>query len=173
MKNPLNKRLPRELKGDIGKYIVIFIFLVATIGVVSGFLVAGTSMKTAFDESFDKNNIEDGNFVLESKMTDDLKTKLEDEDLTLYDNFYKEETYKSSTYRIYKMRNDVDKIELFDGEFPTADNEIALDRLFSENNDIKSEKVLENKGNFFRHFFICDTIAIMLFKCYKYAKYST
>ena len=94
MKNPLNKRLPRELKGDIGKYIVIFIFLVATIGVVSGFLVAGTSMKTAFDESFDKNNIEDGNFVLESKMTDDLKTKLEDEDLTLYDNFYKEETYK-------------------------------------------------------------------------------
>lgn len=137
MKNPLNKRLPRELKGDIGKYIVIFIFLVATIGVVSGFLVAGTSMKTAFDESFDKNNIEDGNFVLESKMTDDLKTKLEDEDLTLYDNFYKEETYKSSTYRIYKMRNDVDKIELFDGEFPKADNEIALDRLFSENNDIK------------------------------------
>lgn len=137
MKNPLNKRLPRELKGDIGKYIVIFIFLVATIGVVSGFLVAGTSMKTAFDESFDKNNIENGNFVLESKMTDDLKTKLEDEDLTLYDNFYKEETYKSSTYRIYKMRNDVDKIELFDGEFPKADNEIALDRLFSENNDIK------------------------------------
>ena len=53
MKNPLNKRLPRELKGDIGKYIVIFIFLVATIGVVSGFLVAGTSMKTAFDECFD------------------------------------------------------------------------------------------------------------------------
>ena len=137
MKNPLNKRLPRELKGDIGKYIVIFIFLVATIGVVSGFLVAGTSMKTAFDESFDKNNIEDGNFVLESKMTDDLKTKLEDEDLTLYDNFYKEETYKSSTYRIYKMRNYVDKIELFDGEFPKTDNEIALDRLFSENNDIK------------------------------------
>ena len=135
MKNPLNKRLPRELKGDIGKYIVIFIFLVATIGVVSGFLVAGTSMKTAFDESFDKNNIEDGNFVLESKMTDDLKTKLEDEDLTLYDNFYKEETYKSSTYRIYKMRNDVDKIELFDGEFPKTDDEIALDRLFSENND--------------------------------------
>ena len=137
MKNPLNKRLPRELKGDIGKYIVIFIFLVATIGVVSGFLVACTSMKTAFDESFDKNNIEDGNFVLESKMTDDLKTKLEDEDLTLYDNFYKEETYKSSTYRIYKMRNDVDKIELFDGEFPKTDDEIALDRLFSENNDIK------------------------------------
>lgn len=137
MKNPLNKRLPRELKSDIGKYIVIFVFLVATIGLVSGFLVAGTSMKTAFDESFDKNNIEDGYFVLDSKITDDLRKKLEDEDLKLYENFYKEETCKDATYRIYKNRSDVDKIELFDGEFPKNDNEIVLDRLFSENNSIE------------------------------------
>lgn len=137
MKNPLNKRLPRELKSDIGKYIVIFAFLVATIGLVSGFLVAGTSMKTAFDESFDKNNIEDGYFVLDSKITDDLIKKLEDEDLKLYENFYKEETCKDATYRIYKNRSDVDKIELFDGEFPKNDNEIALDRLFSENHSIE------------------------------------
>lgn len=137
MKNPLNKRLPRELKSDIGKYIVIFVFLVATIGLVSGFLVAGTSMKTAFDESFDKNNIEDGYFVLDSKITDDLSKKLEDEDLKLYENFYKEETCNDATYRIYKNRSDVDKIELFDGEFPKNDNEIALDRLFSENHSIE------------------------------------
>lgn len=137
MKNPLNKRLPRELKSDIGKYIVIFVFLVATIGLVSGFLVAGTSMKTAFDESFDKNNIEDGYFVLDSKITDDLSKKLEDEDLKLYENFYKEETCKDATYRIYENRSDVDKIELFDGEFPKNDNEIALDRLFSENHSIE------------------------------------
>ncbi len=137
MKNPLNKRLPRELKSDIGKYIVIFVFLVATIGLVSGFLVVGTSMKTAFDESFDKNNIEDGYFVLDSKITDDLSKKLEDEDLKLYENFYKEETCNDATYRIYKNRSDVDKIELFDGEFPKNDNEIALDRLFSENHSIE------------------------------------
>lgn len=137
MKNPLNKRLPRELKSDIGKYIVIFVFLVATIGLVSGFLVAGTSMKTAFDESFDKNNIEDGYFVIDSKITDDLSKKLEDEDLKLYENFYKEETCKDATYRIYKNRSDVDKIELFDGEFPKNDNEIVLDRLFSENHSIE------------------------------------
>ena len=30
MKNPLTKRLPRELKGDIGKYIVIFLFMTMT-----------------------------------------------------------------------------------------------------------------------------------------------
>ena len=40
MKSPLRKRIPRELKGEIGKYLVVFILMVATIGMVSGFLVA-------------------------------------------------------------------------------------------------------------------------------------
>ena len=40
MKNPLNRRLTRELKGELGKYLVILILLIATIGFVSGFLVA-------------------------------------------------------------------------------------------------------------------------------------
>lgn len=136
MKNPLNKRLPREIKSDIGKYIVIFIFLVATIGFVSGDFVAGTSMKAAFDESFDKYNIEDGSFVLENEITDDLKDSLENEDIKLYENFYKEESYNNATYRIYKIREYVDKIQLFDGKFPENNKEIALDRLFSVNNDI-------------------------------------
>ena len=39
MKNPLRKRLPRELKGELGKYLVVFILMVASIGFVSGFLV--------------------------------------------------------------------------------------------------------------------------------------
>ena len=40
MKNPLRKRIPRELKGEFGKYLVVFILMVTTIGMVSGFLVA-------------------------------------------------------------------------------------------------------------------------------------
>ena len=44
MKNPLNKRLPREFRKDFGKYLVIFLLLVITIGFVSGFLVADGSM---------------------------------------------------------------------------------------------------------------------------------
>ena len=45
MRNPLWKRLPRELKSDFGKYIVIFLFMTLTIGFVSGFLVADDSMQ--------------------------------------------------------------------------------------------------------------------------------
>ena len=71
MKNPLRKRLLRELKNDIGKYLVIFLFMTATIGFVSGFLVADESMLYAYDESFEKYNVENGNFTTEQKLTDD------------------------------------------------------------------------------------------------------
>ena len=62
MKNPLRKRLPRELKGELGKYLVVFILMVASIGFVSGFLVADNSMLIAYNEGFEKYNIEAGNF---------------------------------------------------------------------------------------------------------------
>ena len=38
MKNPLKKRILRELLSDPGKYLVIFLFMTATIGFVSGYV---------------------------------------------------------------------------------------------------------------------------------------
>ena len=49
MKDPLNKRMLRELRSEMGKYAVIAILLIATIGFVSGFLVAGSSMIAAYN----------------------------------------------------------------------------------------------------------------------------
>mgnify|MGYP000143456525 CR=1 FL=1 len=88
MKNPLIKRLPRELKGEIGKYIVLFLFITMMIGIVSGFLVAAGSMSVAYDESFEKYNIESGNFELLQKADDDAIKKIEDgeEKIKVYEN---------------------------------------------------------------------------------------
>ena len=70
MKNPLNKRLPREFRKDFGKYLVIFLLLVITIGFVSGFLVADGSMIKAYNEGIDKYNTENGHFRTSEKMND-------------------------------------------------------------------------------------------------------
>ena len=47
VKNPLRKRHLRELKSDLGKYLVIFLLMVLSIGEISGFLVADESMISA------------------------------------------------------------------------------------------------------------------------------
>ena len=71
MKNPLNKRIIREFKSDFGKYAVIFLLLVGTIGFISGFLVAGSSMKTALDNSFEDYNVENGHFTTFIELDDE------------------------------------------------------------------------------------------------------
>ena len=92
MKNPLRKRLPRELKGELGKYLVVFILMVASIGFVSGFLVADNSMLIAYNEGFEKYNIEDGNFRTAEQVHKTQREEIEALGVKLYDNYYVEET---------------------------------------------------------------------------------
>ena len=137
MRNPLIKRLPREFISEITKYLVIFAFMVGTIGLVSGFLVAGSSLKQSYDESFEKYNIEDGNFELLNEADDNLINTLEEQDLKIYDNNYiEEDSVNDSVIRLFLNRKDVNKVCIMEGELPNSKNEIALDRMYANNNDL-------------------------------------
>lgn len=153
MRNPLNKRFLRELKGELAKYIVIFVFMTAVIGLISGFLIADGSMHDTYNKSFEKYNIEDGNFELYSKADESVIDKLEKENVTIYENFYKEENVvrhnnikndedSQSTLRFYVNREEVDKVDLMEGSLPEDINEIAIDRMYAVNNDIKVQDTL-------------------------------
>lgn len=138
MRNPLRKRLPRELRGDIGKYAALFLFLVAIIGFVSGFLVADGSTKTAYDNSFEQYNIEDGHFTLLNEAKKSTLSSLEEDwNITIYEMWYKDRDFNNGhTIRIYPEREEVNRLCLMDGELPEQTDEIALDRLYAENNGI-------------------------------------
>ena len=141
------KRIPRELKSDLGKYIALFLFLTLTIGFVSGFLVAGGSMSYAYDQSFEKYNIEDGHFTLASEIPDELLKEVEEQDVSVYPLFYKDfDLSNEHTVRVYKIRDDVDKICLMDGEFPPKSGEIMIDRLYASNNSIEIGDKIEVDG---------------------------
>lgn len=139
MKNPLIKRLPRELKSEAGKYAIIFIFMIIVIGFVSGFLVASGSLMKIYNESFEKYNIEDGNFELYAEADEAVIETIEkDGEIKLYKNFYIERETKEvdSTLRIYKNREEIDKICVHEGEMPASENEIAIDRMYADNNSL-------------------------------------
>lgn len=137
MKNPLRKRLPRELKGELGKYLVVFILMVASIGFVSGFLVADNSMLIAYNEGFGKYNIEDGNFRTAEQIHKTQREEIEALGVKLYDNYYVEEPLDNgSTMRFFKNRQQVDKVCLMKGELPAGTGEIAIDRMYADNNNL-------------------------------------
>lgn len=161
MANPLNKRFPRELKNNLGKYLGIFLMLVVVISFVSGFLVSASSIARINDEMYDKYNVEDGRFTTSFEISNDAWNEIEGLGCTLYENFSHDLplTIASSsqtengdqgdasnsgstanqdiTVRIYQTRTQFDIGTLIEGEWPEGEDQIAIDNLFATNNGLK------------------------------------
>lgn len=170
MRNPLHKRLPREIVSEFGKYAAIFLFMLASIGFVSGFLVASGSIRKTYNESFEKYNIEDGHFVLDKKASSSLRKEIEKEEIRLYEDFYLEldadtdlDKDRDSTLRIYGERNEINKACVWTGEMPEKENEIAIDRMYAVNNEIEVGDTI-SIGNLDRNsgkeFVVCGLVAL-------------
>ena len=159
IRNPLGKRLPRELFGDFGKYMVVFVFIFATIAMVSGFLVSDISLKTDYDESFEKYNVEDGHFTLYMPAKDDFFLGMERlYHVKVYENFYADkETDDGDTVRFYQMREEVNRADLWEGAFPSNVGDIAIDRLYAQNNDIAIGDKMKIDG---RTYTVCGFVAL-------------
>ncbi len=70
MKNPLNKRIPRELLRDWRKYFVIIVFMTFMIGVVSAMYIGHDSMLAAIDDTQRTSRLEDGRFETDEALSE-------------------------------------------------------------------------------------------------------
>ena len=152
IKNPLIRRIPKELIGDWKKYLVVFLFLVLTIGFVSGMYVANESMITSASEGVTKYKQEDGHFELKKQADATLLSAIETGEkadfkatkTTLYENFFRneEEDYnndgkKDGTIRVFAKTKDINLACMLQGSFPQKADEIAIDRMHADNVGIK------------------------------------
>lgn len=143
VKNPLRKRIPRELLGDWRKYLLVSLFLILTIGFVSGMYVANGSMMQAADESVSKYKLEDGHFELKEAAGDEFdKAALNSKKFSVkvYENFYRNEEEdhdndgkSDGTIRIYEKNDEINLACLMEGSFPKTKKEIAIDRMHADN----------------------------------------
>ena len=67
---PLARRLPRELRHNLGKYVGIFLLMCASIALTSGFLLAAHSISVIIDGMRDEYAIEDGRVTTSFEATE-------------------------------------------------------------------------------------------------------
>ena len=159
---PLAKRLPRELRRNIGKYLGIFLLMCGSIALTSGFLLAAHSIGCLIDDMRDAYTIEDGRVTTSFEATKDQLKAAEDAagDVTLYKNFSIDAIIKKAsgddgtkrTLRTYAHRTKVDIASYCEGRQPKADDEVAIDRVFATNNDLAVGDKVELEG---RTYTIC------------------
>lgn len=155
IRNPLIKRIPKELLDEWKKYFVVSLFLILTIGFVSGMYVANGSMMKAADEGKTRYKLEDGHFELNGRANEKLFSAIESGEkadasdfeavpVKIYENFYKnmEEDYDNDgisdgIIRVYAKTEEVNLACLMGGRFPNDKDEIAIDRMHADNIGVK------------------------------------
>ena len=146
-RNPLNHRFVRELRTDFGKYFVIFFLMLLSVGFVSGFLVADNSMIKAYNDSFETYNIEHGHFRVRNELSQAQIKHIRRAGASVYELFYTEIPLNNgSKLRIFPERTEVDLVCLMKGRFPEKENEIAIDRMYADNNHLSVGDTLSGNG---------------------------
>ena len=106
MKNPLIKRVPKELIGDWQKYLVIVVFMVLMIGFVSGMSVGRDSMLKAINDGKVTLKLEDGSFEFKKKASEDLIAAIEKGDMADVREYLIAKGYEEADAEVDKAANE-------------------------------------------------------------------
>ena len=167
---PLTRRLPRELRRNIGKYLGIFLLMCGSIALTSGFLLAAHSIGCLIDNMRDEYAIEDGRVTTSFEATNAQIKAAGDAakdvgGVTLYKNFSIDATIKKAsgddgtkrTLRTYIHRTEIDLASYCEGTEPQTDDEVAVDRVFATNNKLTVGDKIELEG---RAYTICGIMTL-------------
>lgn len=112
IKNPLNKRVPRELLGEWRKYLVIALFLILMIGFISGMYVANNSMLTSAENKKTEYILEDGSFELSEKAPEDMLKALEKGEKADVKEYYLDKGYAEADKEVKKAVDEAVREEI-------------------------------------------------------------
>ncbi|MBF1054335.1 MAG: FtsX-like permease family protein, partial [Parvimonas sp.] len=153
----LNKRILRGLKAQWSKNLFLFILLFFMISTTSGMLVSSGSIKTLYYELMSTGVVEDGKILFAFDPTDEIlrsieKTNVKVEKAPYVDakiNKIKDDK-DEKTIRLYTNRKNINLPVINEGNLAKNKNEIAINKLFAENNDLKVGDTITFKKEFFK-----------------------
>ena len=137
MKNPLNKRIFRELRSNIGRYGSIFIVMLMTISFISSFFIAQNSVKISYEDSHIRGKIEDGYIEFDRELSRDEEKIFEDNHIKAYKNYYLSINYKNGKLiRLYSNREHVNIPAIHKGRSANKDGEVVLNYNYVKENKL-------------------------------------
>nr|WP_293699036.1 FtsX-like permease family protein [uncultured Peptostreptococcus sp.] len=137
MKNPLNKRIFRELRSNIGRYGSIFIVMLMTISFISSFFIAQNSVKISYEDSHIKGKIEDGYIEFDRELSRDEEKIFVDNHVKAYKNYYLSINYKNGKLiRLYSNREHVNIPAIHRGRSANKDGEVVLNYNYIKENKL-------------------------------------
>ncbi len=136
MQRILRKRLLRDLKENVFRYLALGFLVVMGMYIVIGLVGAAEAIIEGTAKAAEES-LEDGQFCVFMPLNEQEKRSLEKEGITLEEHFYLDFGLSdASILRIFSQREKIDLVQIDAGSFPVRSGEILLERRYCEEHKI-------------------------------------
>lgn len=151
MQKVLRKRILRDFKTNIARYLALgFLIILSMYLVISMLGAAETIIRGSLKADADAH-AEDGEFSLFVPMKESEEEALRAQGITLEKMFFLDYTVEESkTLRLFANREEINQITLKEGSPAAAEDEVVLERRYAEINGIRVDDKIEIGGHVFR-----------------------
>lgn len=149
MNRVLNKRLLRDLKSNLGRYLALMFMIFLGIYIVVGIVGSAEIVIDGTEKWKEKNQVEDGQFSVFLPLSEEDEKeitskgtsieKMSSMDLRVSDG---------SELRAFAVREKIDLIMLDDGRLPSSENEVVLEKNYARVHDLSIGDIItiENRA---------------------------
>lgn len=151
MKNPINKRIFRQVRFYPFRFFPIFILIALVVTFSASFYTAQDSVKFVYYKELKDGRVEDGQFTAINKLDKNTVDNIKKDHIKLYENFSIElNESKDKKLRGFINRNKINIGQLHQGRFPKTKNEIALSNNYARINNKKLDDKIKLEGKTFK-----------------------
>ena len=151
MQKVLRKRVLRDLKDNVFRYIALAFLIIIGMYVIVSLIGAGATIIDNGEAHDKANKIENGQFSVFVPLSDDEISQLEDAGAEVEKMFYEDyDVMDGKTLRVFTNRKNIDLVECDEGRLAEADDEIVVEKRFSQVNDVSVGDTIQIAGNDFK-----------------------
>ena len=134
----LFKRALRDLKAGWARYLALSLLIIFSIFIVVSLMGAAVTVM----DTTEKNDLvcarEDGEFSVFVPLRDRELKQITDKGVSVEKMFFADYSLgENKVLRVFKVRENINKISLVEGRLPEKDDEAVIERRYSEVNDVK------------------------------------
>ena len=151
MQKVLRKRVLRDLKENLFRYIALAFLIIMGMYVIVSLIGAGYTIIDNGETHDEANKIEDGQFSVFVPLSDEEIFRLEDVGTEVEQMFYEDyDVMDGKTIRVFANRNNIDFVECDEGRLAENDDEIVVEKRFSQVNEVSVGDTIQIAGNDFK-----------------------
>lgn len=151
MQKILRKRILRDLRENLFRYLALGFLIILGMYMVISLVAAAETVITGTTEAAKENRVEEGQFSLFVPLTEEERSALEEDGITLESHFYLDYTMEDdSVLRVFSQRNAIDLPQADFGRMPQESGEILLEKRYCEEHAITVDDEISVGGHHFR-----------------------